>query len=46
MKPSEMAPLSNSKSQNRKKRPNRSKDNGDMAEKAKCPVSERVCASI
>ena len=35
MKPSEIASLSNSRKQNRKERPNRSTNNGDMDEKAK-----------
>ena len=43
MKPSEMASLSNSYViQNCKEYPNRSTNNGDMAEKAKRPVSESV----
>ncbi len=44
MKPSEMAFLSNSRFQNRpKESPNGSTNNGDMAEKAKRPVSEYLC---
>ena len=42
IKPSEMAFLSNSRWQNRKERPNRSTNNGDMDEKAKRLVKESV----
>ena len=38
MKPAEMAFLSISRWQNRKERPNRSTNNEDMIEKAKCDV--------
>ncbi len=45
--PSEMVLLSNSRSQNRKERPNRSTNNGDMVEKAKYDVvSERVSSIL
>ncbi len=37
-----MASSSNSRWQNRKERPNRSTNNGDMAEGNKCPVNEGV----
>ncbi len=40
MKPSEMAFSYNSRLQNRKERQNRSTNNGDTPERAKCPVSE------
>ncbi len=40
MEPSEIASLSNSKWQSRKDRPNRSTNNEDIVETAKCPVSE------
>ncbi len=39
VKPSEMASLSHSMWQNCKERQNRTTNNGDMDEKAKCPVS-------
>ncbi len=38
LQPSKMTFLSNSRWQNRKERPHRSKNNGDMVEKAKCVV--------
>ena len=40
MKPLEMAYLSNSRWQNLKERSNRFQNNGDMAERAKRPMSE------
>ena len=47
MKPSEMASLSNSRCQNRKERPNRSTNNGDVDEKAKrLWVNERGSESV
>ncbi len=42
MKPSEIASLSNSRSQHRKERPNRTTNNGDMAETVP-KGSEWVC---
>ncbi len=42
MKPSEMVSLLNSSWQNRKERQNRSTNNEDMVDRAKCLVSEYV----
>ncbi len=42
MKASEFASLSKSRWKTRKERPNRSTNNGDMAETAERPVSEGV----
>ncbi len=46
MQPSEMASLSNFKWQTRKKRPNRSTNNGNMVEKAKREVVSEGVTSI
>ena len=43
LQPSEMASLSSSSWQTSIERSNRSTTNGDMVEKAKCPVKECVC---
>ena len=46
MKPSEMASLSNSRWQNYVERQNKSTNNGDLDNKAKCPMSEWMSEGV